>query len=189
MTNLDVAFYYLLGDEGRKYTNDPNDKGGPTRYGITKKTYEEFFGKLVDDSEIEDMTEDVAKKIYATNYWHKLGCDRLLSLPIAIALFDTGVLYGVNRAAKLAQRALSFCGAPIRIDGQIGDQSVQHLNQVKDPLFIRTFREQILQRINEVIEEVPSDEEYRHGWTNRADRLLTLLDDGTINNLKAKAAA
>ena len=55
-----LAFNYLLGDEGHKFTNDPDDSGGPTKFGITKKAYEAYWKCSATDEQIENMTEQTA---------------------------------------------------------------------------------------------------------------------------------
>lgn len=50
--------------EGKVYTNDPNDRGGETKYGISKRANP--------DVDVKNLTEDQAKKIYEERYWNKL---------------------------------------------------------------------------------------------------------------------
>lgn len=193
MTNLDAAFRYLFKNEGSVYTNDPDDSGGPTKYGITKRTYERFFGHEVLDSEIEHMTPAIAKQIYAAHYWAPLHCGEIKPAGFAIAFFDTGVLYGVGKTALFIQRSLSLCGAPIKLDGIIGDKTLGFINMMgggswpaKHSL-MNTFHGLILERIDEVCWDNPKNEKFRKGWTNRADRLFTLLDDEIVNQLKMES--
>lgn len=189
MTNLDAAFNYTIGNEGSRYTNDSDDRGGPTKYGITKKTYEHFFGHVVLDREIERMTPEIAKQIYAALYWAPLHCGEMKQLPFAMAIFDSGVLYGVGTIALMVQRTLSLCGAPLKLDGILGDKSLGFLNLMGGASgtrisFMNTFHGLLLERIEAVIVANHKDEKYRRGWTLRADRLLKLLDDEFLNQFQ-----
>lgn len=192
MTNLDVAFNYLLGDEGTKYTNDPADSGGPTKFGITKKTYETFFGHVVNDDEIKSMTSAVAKQIYAAQYWAPLRCGEIKALNLAITFFDSAVLYGVGTTTFLIQRALALCGAPIKLDGILGDKTMGFINsmgggsQPQRSVLTNAFHGLLLDHIDAVIVANPKDERFRKGWTERADRLLKLLDDEFLAKLTTK---
>lgn len=182
--NFDVAFKYLLGDEGTKYTNDPHDSGGPTKFGITKKTYEEFFNKEnVPDSEIEFMTEWTAKQIYWAMFWIRLGCERVSNPAVTIPIFDSATLYGVGTVALITQHTLSLCGATLKFDGIIGDKSVVFLNAVAGGSFVQTFYGLIMERIETVVLKHPKDEKYRHGWTLRAERLLRFSDPSFVEKL------
>lgn len=192
MTNLDVAFNYLLGDEGTKYTNNPDDSGGPTKFGITKRTYQAFFNRLVLDSEIEAMTPGIAKQIYEELYWTPLHCEDIedVALVFALTIFDSGVLYGVGTIALITQRALSLCGAPLKLDGILGDKSIGFLNsmgggsQITRSSLLHTFSGLLLEHIDAVILANPKDEAFRRGWTLRVDRFLKLLDDDFLNSFK-----
>ncbi len=191
MTNLDVAFNYLVDtDEGSKYTNDPDDSGGPTKFGITKATYEEFFKVAVSDDVIAEMTPETAKQIYSALYWARLRCGDIQDLGLATAIFDSSVLYGVGTIALLVQRALSLCGATLELDGILGDKSIELINRLgggalsNRTTILTAFHGLLLEHIDAVIVAKPKDEKYRHGWTLRADRLLRLLDEGYLAQLQ-----
>ncbi len=193
MTNFDIAFNYLiLEDEGSKYTNDPSDSGGPTKWGVTKKAYEEFFVRdAVPDEEIEQMTAATAKQIYRVKYWGPLRCEKILDLAFSVAIFDCGVLYGVGTIALLVQRSLASSGVKLKLDGILGDESVAALNQLLGgdspgarSSHMTSLRDLLLERIDTVIAANPKDERFRHGWTQRADRLLQLLNDEFLNKFK-----
>ncbi|OXE36892.1 MAG: hypothetical protein CGW95_04725, partial [Phenylobacterium zucineum] len=52
---FDQAFEVLIGHEGG-YTNNPQDPGGETKFGISKRAYP--------DQDIANLTLDAAKAIY-----------------------------------------------------------------------------------------------------------------------------
>ena len=62
LTKFDDIIDVVLEHEGG-YVNDPNDLGGETKYGITKRFYP--------DVDIKNLTEDEARKIYYDDYWVK----------------------------------------------------------------------------------------------------------------------
>lgn len=192
LTKFDIAFNYLiLKDEGSKYSNNPHDSGGPTKWGITKKTYETFFNKKVENSEIEEMPAFVAKQIYTAVYWLPLSCDKISDDAFSCAIYDSGVLYGVGTIGLLTQKALLSCGVAIKLDGKFGDKSASLLNEflvgsVHDArnLLMGAVHGLLLKHIDEIISKHPEDEEFRNGWTRRADRLFDLLKDGYLNQFK-----
>lgn len=172
---FDLAFAYLLGDEGIVFTNNPKDPGGATKFGVTKKAFEAFLKKSVDVSDIENMTSDTAEWFYHESYWRPLRLDQISKASIAIAIFDTAVLYGPGTSAIMAQKAVSVCGATIKLDGHLGDKSIEAFNIVKEGGFLQRFHDFILVHIDDVIQRNPEEEEFRKGWTNRTARLLTLI--------------
>lgn len=110
MAEFDKAFDIVIGEEGG-YVNDPNDPGGETKFGISKRSYP--------DVDIPNLSVDAAKAIYLRDYWYRLHLD---SEPWAIALllFDTAVNQGASYAATLpdnphdiaVSRALRYAANP-----------------------------------------------------------------------------
>lgn len=174
--NFEKAFAYLLKDEGMAYVNDPKDSGGPTKFGITQKTYEQYMKRVSTIDEIKNMSTDTAKAIYLDLYWAPLSCSRISHLGLAACLFNSGVLYGVGTASILAQNALNKCGFTLKSGTVFGDKSVEAINTVKPDDFLKAYREQLLSRIETLIAKSPKNERFRKGWTNRANRLLTLSE-------------
>lgn len=89
-SDFDKAFDFTMKWEGG-YVNDPNDPGGETKYGISKRSYP--------DIDIKNLTKDRAKILYRQDYWEALNCHKT-PWPINIVLFDFGVNLGVSRAKK-----------------------------------------------------------------------------------------
>lgn len=74
------------------YVNDPNDPGGETKYGISKRAYPNL--------DIASLTVEDATSIYQRDYWDKIGGDSLPS-PLNFLAFDCAVNQGVERAKEL----------------------------------------------------------------------------------------
>ena len=87
---FEEAIKFTLKIEGG-YSNDPNDPGGETNYGISKRSYP--------NEDIKSMTPERAKKIYYENYWLKAGCDKLPA-PWNLMVLDAAVHHGVSRAKQ-----------------------------------------------------------------------------------------
>lgn len=130
MQNLDALLDGLLAKEG-SYSNDPNDPGGETKWGITKITAM-AAGYL---RPMEDLTRDQAKQIYTKQYWVNPGFDKLdrTSSAIASELFDTSVNMGVQTAIRYLQRGLTALGAnDLTVDGQLGPRTLTALEEYLD---------------------------------------------------------
>jgi lysozyme family protein len=108
-TDWEKAIAFVLKMEG-DYTLDPNDPGGETRYGISKKAYPNL--------DITNLTLGEAKEIYRRDYWQACRCDELPS-GFALIVFDTAVNQGVGKAKRLLQIALE-----VEVDGVIGDKTI-----------------------------------------------------------------
>jgi lysozyme family protein len=182
MNNFDFAFAYTFKNEGTVYTDNPDDAGGPTKFGITLRTYRSYYGKG-EAADIQNLDIDTAKSLYRALYWEPLSLGKLESVFQCIALFDTSVLYGTRTAAVMAQKAINTFGYDLKLDGLLGDKSVELLNETRGPEFIKAYSTLVLQRIDEVILAFPKNEVFREGWTRRADRLLTLNEPDILMKL------
>ena len=98
--NFSKIIEKVLEHEGG-YVNDPNDLGGETNYGITKRFYP--------DVDIKNLTRNQAKDIYKRDYWDK---NRVESLPENLwhIFFDMCVNMGRGTAVKILQRAANGKG-------------------------------------------------------------------------------
>ena len=64
------------------YVADPQDPGGETKYGISKRRYP--------SEDIPNLTLERAKFLYQRDYWSTQGCDRL-EWTQALLVFDCAV--------------------------------------------------------------------------------------------------
>lgn len=122
--NLETELDALIKREGG-FVDHPNDKGGPTRYGITQAVAlaNGWNGRM------QDLSIAFAKTIYRKKYWLVPGYDKIsaMGLPLLAAeLFDTGVNMGPTTQGKWLQRWLNaLCGQfpkyiHITVDGDVG---------------------------------------------------------------------
>ncbi len=122
----------LIGREGDgKYTNNPADSGGPTRWGITE-TIARAYGY---DGDMRTLPRETAEKIYRERYWSGPGFDKIGQICplIAIKLMDFGVVAGQERSAIQLQDILNVLNRQekdypdIAVDGRIGPLTIHAL--------------------------------------------------------------
>lgn len=87
-----IALEFTLRYEGG-YSLDPDDLGGETNFGISKRAYPQL--------DIKALTKQAASDIYRRDFWEKCHCD-IYELDLAMALFDTAVNCGPARAIEWA---------------------------------------------------------------------------------------
>ncbi len=104
MASIDDLIEMLLRREGG-FVDHPDDRGGPTNFGITEATARAagYAGAM------RDLPRSLAADIYRKRYWRDTGFDRVNALMprIAAELFDTGVNMGPAVATGFLQRALN----------------------------------------------------------------------------------
>lgn len=120
MANFDIEFDKLILAEGG-YINDPDDAGGETYLGISRKSNPRWIGWEVIDAEkkkgLKNITSRLksnneltnsAKLLYKQNYWDVMELDDIPSQNIAHQLFDTCVNCGKSRAITIAQQVIGM---------------------------------------------------------------------------------
>lgn len=118
--SAEQAIYLVLKHEGG-YVNHPDDPGGETKYGISKRAYPTL--------DIAKLTEKEAVHIYLRDYWRVIKGD---SLPkgLDICVMDTAVNSGIRRASKWLQRLVH-----VTPDGVIGPMTIAAVKEAyeQDP--------------------------------------------------------
>ena len=71
MTTEDIIDGIIKREGG--YVNNPADRGGPTKFGITLKTLKAWRGSPVTAWGVEGLGEDEAREIYESEYLVKPG--------------------------------------------------------------------------------------------------------------------
>ncbi len=85
-----IFTFTLQWEGGSKITDDPDDPGGLTKYGLSKRANP--------DLDIANLTEDQAKEIYKERYWNKVALE--LDPLLDMASYDTAVNAGVPRVLR-----------------------------------------------------------------------------------------
>jgi lysozyme family protein len=161
MTSFDKAFAYTMEWEGgSKFTNDPDDPGGATKYGVSKRSHP--------DIDIENLTEEAAKTLYALNYWNGINGNQLAekSERVAIKVFDMGVNIGTVRAVKFLQESLNSLEGvfpKLEEDGRLGPGTLRGVAQVDE--------DDLLEVLSMRLEKYYMDlnkPKYLKGWLRRA---------------------
>lgn len=112
--DFNEAFDRLLGHEGG-YSNHPEDPGGETMWGVTKRValISGYTGPM------RDLPRDTAKAIYRKQYWDAVQADQLPEV-VRFEVFDAAVNSGVQQAVKWLQRAVGTTADGIIGAGTIG---------------------------------------------------------------------
>ena len=75
------------------YVDDPQDPGGETKYGISKRSYP--------NEDIKNLTRDKAIEIYYRDFWQLYDLDKIGDLQMRAKVFNMGVLMGPKTALIL----------------------------------------------------------------------------------------
>lgn len=147
MKSVDEIITEVLQREGwPEYSNDPSDRGGPTKGGITLASWREYTGNPAARSDqLKLVREGQARAFYQHRYIIGPKFDRINAPHLRELVVDAGVHHGTRHAAKWLQRA-----ADVKQDGVIGDISLAAVNAA-DPrelyLWLIAFRIRLFGRL------------------------------------------
>lgn len=109
------------------YVNHPNDPGGETKYGISKRSYPHL--------DIKSLSIEEAERIYYEDWWVRYQFYKLPK-PIDKKIFDLAINMGTRASVKLLQRALYLHGHPVAVDGILGPHTLISVKAIKgDKIF------------------------------------------------------
>lgn len=180
--SVDAIIAGVVARESHKYTNDANDSGGPTKFGITQRTLSRFRKFPATPADVQALTLKDAETIYRWMFVEEPGFDRLLaaatlSKPIAEKVIDAGVLCSPHRATEWLQRQLNALNRQgkdfpdVEVDGDCGPATCRALVAYLAKRGTDGQRALIegLQNCQgtyllELAERRPKDEEFYYGW-------------------------
>ncbi len=157
--SFDVSIARVLGNEGG-YVNDPDDPGGETQWGISKRSY-----PLLD---IRTLTRDSAIGIYRRDFWERISADQL-PVMLQFLVLDFAVNCGVETAVRKVQAA-----ANVADDGHFGPVSFAAIRSTAPTvLTLRFLAEELDYR-----RKLKGWPKYGAGWTARVanDMRLAAID-------------
>lgn len=173
--NIEQYLDELIKREGG-YVNNPADRGGATKYGIT----EAVAGANGFKGNMKDLSLEMAKAIYKKQYWTTPRFDQVNALSSAVAeeLLDTGVNCGTGFAKPLLQRALNLfnnqgkAGWPdLTVDGVYGPATLNALKtylakrgKEGEKVLVRLLNIMQGQRYIEICERNTTQEQFFYGW-------------------------
>lgn len=172
----DLAFDFCMREEGGcKYTNDPADPGGPTKYGVAlnynRSVIPDKDGNgVIDARDVQALTEADARSIYREVYWNRNRCNQL---PGALAFMYGDMVFnpGPGAAPKLLQQSLNALGANLLVDGMLGPQTLAEA-AVQCRADAPALLGELCARRAQYYASRPGFGRYGLGWLRRSQRCL-----------------
>ncbi len=120
----------IINREGRQYTNDPVDSGGPTKYGITQMRLSIWLRHNASEEDVKNLTEDVARAIYLKHYIIEPGLDHIEDFNLKDLMVDSVVNHGKFVPISWLQEGLNkyiSLHDRLKVDGDIGPKTIDAL--------------------------------------------------------------
>lgn len=186
-TKFKTAFQEIVIRHEGGYVDDPDDAGGETYMGISRKYHPGWLGwgiigSYKHTSEFPDelytipMLQAYVERFYKEHYWDTWRGDEI-NKELAVEMFDVAVNMGVMRAVMFCQKALNFMNLgtnlwpDLVVDGHMGPKTITairraHLtNRIREVVKIIN----ILQGMHYLnyMKRSPIQEKYARGWLKR----------------------
>lgn len=173
-TMIDDLITDVLKAEGwDKYTNHPADRGGPTKWGITLKAWQDYNrNPALSESSVQGITEQEARIFYHQQYIIEPGFTNIHSDFLMACVVDAAVNHGPKRAAKWLQRAVG-----VQQDGDVGPKTIEAVNSAPFQPTTLKFLAYRVRFYGYLVTRNPSQAVFAHGWNNRAAKWLERLAD------------
>lgn len=158
----------LVAEGWPKFTNDPADRGGPTKGGITLRTLAQHRGEDVTAADVEALEEPEVRAIYRFLYVGRPRFDEIHDELLQANVVDAGVLHGTGWAARRLQEVVG-----VKVDGIVGPVTLGKINDDRNPLGLDLlFTARRAQRVAKIVAADPSQIKYLEGWINRTVKFL-----------------
>jgi hypothetical protein len=159
-SRFDACMPFIFKAEGG-YSDNPEDPGGPTNFGVTLATLRAYEGdpNLTAD-DVKKLTRAVAREIYRTAYWNRMQCGALPA-GLDLEVFDFGVNSGPAESVKTLQGLIG-----VTQDGSVGPITLAAVRQFNVGDLIGRFAQARLafyQSLN-----MP---EFEQGWATRVAQI------------------
>jgi len=152
----------IIAEGGDKVTNDPNDSGGLTKFGISQKS----FPKL----DIRNLTEQQAIDIYKKRYCDPCNVELIHDELLAIHIFDFAVTSGVSKSVKTIQKIVG-----VKQDGVIGPNTLANINGNHD------YAQEFIASRASYYKSIGfgKNSKFLKGWLNRIQNTTALVNKET----------
>jgi lysozyme family protein len=154
-------FGYLVPNEGT-YSDDPNDSGGKTIYGISQNSFPSQFAQcyaLYKRSPV--IALNFAQGFYYANFYKPIY-EKILDEKVAFKVYDLAINMNPPPAIKILQRAVGCVD-----DGIFGQNTLSAVNS-KD--CYQDFLTEAEKHYRDIVVAHPEKGKYLNGWLNRLAR-------------------
>ena len=169
---------YNAYDEHGQYVDYPDRKGktlnAGTNYGMSAGLYSSILKRQVSKSEMQALSREQAVKIYRDVYWNRIRGDEIPSQELANLLFDGHVNHGSD-GIRLFQRVLNHLGAGLKVDGIVGDLTI---NAIKGSHLVHLYNGYLEARrtlYHNLAATREGNYKFLQGWLNRLKRFPALI--------------
>lgn len=155
--------------EGDKFVDDPDDRGGPSKFGITKKTpgLRLLLGHIPTTEDIKALTEAQARHVYRIEYIQGPGFFKIEDARLKHLAVDSGIHHGPQRVIGWLQELVG-----VNIDGILGPKTIEAIKNFDEDMLYNDLLARRLRFIGNIIANKRGQAKFAGGWTDRIARFI-----------------
>lgn len=164
-----MCMKYLNDAEG-VFSNDPDDAGGKTKYGITEATAKACGYK----GRIEDLTPNEAERIYYKVFWYDTKIGMIDNVEVKLLIFMFAINKNPRRAIQCLQEGFNLVnfkgryGPDLKTDGILGPITLKSINRLKDDRrLLYSVRGEVVYYYRTITKRKPIFRKYYAGWLSK----------------------
>jgi len=158
------------------FSDRSEDRGGPTKYGITLATLAEWRGHPVTRADVAALTREEAALIYAERYIRRPRFDQIADAALRELVIDTGVNHGAGRAGRWLQDAVNhLTGAGLKVDGDVGPKTLAAVNAAHPRRLFARYLARRIRGYADFVQSSPDQLANLEGWNARAASFIERL--------------
>jgi lysozyme family protein len=152
------------------FVDHPQDRGGPTNFGITQATLSRHLGRPASVDEVRQLSRNLAREIYRRAYFEGPGIGRLPGR-VQPFVFDAAVNHGPGQAIRFVQRVCNAAGfGPLTVDGACGpltERVAAAADRVMGDWLLAALVEERRNFYLALVARRPEQRVFLNGWLNR----------------------
>lgn len=173
MTDRKLIAWIVDTHEGHAFTDRKNDRGGPTKFGITLRLFNAYMGREMSVEALRNLTKDLAIDILNSEFCFKPKLAAIHDERIKLCAIDFAIHSGPVNAVRSVQYGITMT---LPHDGVLGPLTQAGLN-ASDPATVHrrmlAYRLRFLARLD----AKDSSQDDFWGWYNRVANLMELPAD------------
>lgn len=172
---INLSIDQLIDREGG-FVNDPADKGGATKFGVTKATLERYRGRKVSVQEVRDLSHEEARNIIRRFYIIEPRIDgiddqHLFSMALDWLYHSTSGGSGSLLPIKVLQECVNAQGYKLATDGRMGPRTLATINgqagTIRKWELYDSYLDSRLLFLARVTQNRPANIKFLYGWLSR----------------------
>jgi lysozyme family protein len=181
----------VIEDEGG-YVNQAHDRGGKTKYGITRRTWNTYASRIGADPATRDVstiTESEAREIYERFYYQSSNAEAIARMDGDLAMIYFNFFVNTPRGAvKAMQDAVVYLRGEEVFQGGRGRVGQMTLGEIQKLInegrlndLHNRFKVEMQHHYNREVANDSKQSSFINGWTNRINKFPNKTDERKHN--------